>query len=1090
MAIATNQEHFRIRTDATAAQGGTPVWAAAVDTNPTSWSAVSLTPFRIRFSIANTGTTTTASSVWNIFVCRNGTGTNNATGTYTQVTTASSFVQSTDATAGASADNSAISTELLGVVGSNTFANGQYDSSDATAAQALAATHYTEFEFGLKFLNTVLPGDTYAFRVYIAGVALGTYTAALTPAITITSVPITVGLAPASSLGANVTQDYNVSVVNLVNTQPSQDENTPVFTDIYIADVLRNSSPVEESLPIFSLASNTWQGAAGLNPLTAWTVTEYQLQVAAVSASIAATLASSAKLFEVAALHASVSVALGAAASTFIFDSEAYAVATALIANEHQFDVAAINAAAVSALAVSEHQLDAARWNASVAAALGANAATFIFDLSETLIPSAAIASSARLFEVAAASAAVISNWLVTESQRQIAAYSASVVSALGASALTFIFDTETFVPVTNWTTKEHIYEVAKLNAAVAANLAVTEKQYQVAALSATVAASLGVNALTYIFDTEILSPLTAFTVSEYQYQVAALNASILSTLGADVTFAGAGISISSMLAPVTSWTTREFQYQIAAINASISSTLAVAEKQRQVASFNATIVSGLGSNVLTYIFDTEALSPSIIFKVSEHQYQVAAFNASIVPTLYADLEFAGAGISISSLLAPVTTWTVREFQYQVAAVNAAVSTTFLVTERQRDIASAAFSASAASSGAAAQLDVSTAALSPAAGFGASVLTYIFDTAETLSALTTATFGANLFEVAKSALVPALALGANAQTYILDLAEHLSPLSSLGANAKTFIFDTEAFAVSCSIGANASYIYGFTAVEIDSGAAVLGQPGISVAGEMLGNNIATVADGIGEPSLTTVYSFAATNLATSAVALGAPSFNESDILSAVNIATAADGIGVAACAVKYNPTAPTLACGAAEIDEPSLSIVYAFAASNLTSAAVAIGQASFNESDILSAVNLTAASDNVGAAALTTKYTFAASFATGAAKLGAPIYSKIGSISAASLSTGACNLGQPHLGFSFPLVAKALSTGNINIGPNPPVFFAENRNTLYNTMRRLQGVSRAAETRHPPTVKPPFTTAQIRKMKAFSENYMRRFDRE
>jgi hypothetical protein len=58
MAVATNQEHFRIRTDATAAQGGTPVWAAAQDTNA-NWSSVVLTAFRIRFSISDTGTTTT-----------------------------------------------------------------------------------------------------------------------------------------------------------------------------------------------------------------------------------------------------------------------------------------------------------------------------------------------------------------------------------------------------------------------------------------------------------------------------------------------------------------------------------------------------------------------------------------------------------------------------------------------------------------------------------------------------------------------------------------------------------------------------------------------------------------------------------------------------------------------------------------------------------------------------------------------------------------------------------------------------------------------------------------------------------------------
>jgi hypothetical protein len=106
MPVSLNQDHFRVRTDATAAQGGTPVWAAAQDTN----ASVHLsTNFRIRFSISNTGGTT-GGKILTLQASRN-------SGAYAQVTTSSTFIQAVDATAGASANQSVITTQLLTGVG-------------------------------------------------------------------------------------------------------------------------------------------------------------------------------------------------------------------------------------------------------------------------------------------------------------------------------------------------------------------------------------------------------------------------------------------------------------------------------------------------------------------------------------------------------------------------------------------------------------------------------------------------------------------------------------------------------------------------------------------------------------------------------------------------------------------------------------------------------------------------------------------------------------------------------------------------------------------------------------------------------------
>jgi hypothetical protein len=170
MAITLVQQNFRIRTDATKAQAGTPVWAAAQNVQ---WNVVPDTAFRIRFSVADTGTTAASSQAYSLFVSKNG-------GAFAQVpsTASTNPVFCTDATAGASLNNSAITTSLL-TGNTGTFLNvGVYNDTGTTSAFAITASHYVELEFGLKFQSgQVTNGDTFAFRVYQpSSVALNTYT--------------------------------------------------------------------------------------------------------------------------------------------------------------------------------------------------------------------------------------------------------------------------------------------------------------------------------------------------------------------------------------------------------------------------------------------------------------------------------------------------------------------------------------------------------------------------------------------------------------------------------------------------------------------------------------------------------------------------------------------------------------------------------------------------------------------------------------------------------------------------------------------------------------------------------------------------
>jgi hypothetical protein len=179
VAVTLVQQEYRVRTDATAAQGGTPVWAAAQNIS----AGIAIAPnttFRIRFAIADTGTTSASSQAYSLFVSKNG-------GAYAQVPSSagSNPVYCTDATSGGSANNSAITSSLLTGASGSFSGVGVYNDSGTTSALTIANASYVELEFGLEFQSgQVANADTYAFRVYQpSSTVLNTYSQ--TPTLTI-----------------------------------------------------------------------------------------------------------------------------------------------------------------------------------------------------------------------------------------------------------------------------------------------------------------------------------------------------------------------------------------------------------------------------------------------------------------------------------------------------------------------------------------------------------------------------------------------------------------------------------------------------------------------------------------------------------------------------------------------------------------------------------------------------------------------------------------------------------------------------------------------------------------------------------------
>lgn len=159
------QEHYRIRSDANSANGGTPTWSSTEDQGTRTVINVD-TNFRIRFTIANTGTGGSTPS-FSVYYSRNG-------GAYTEVTASSTHVKVADASS--DADGQQITTgNFLLTAGTGTGVAGQYDE-DGAISLNLNNGNFTELEFGMTIdAAGVNDADTLDFRVYQNDTALNVY---------------------------------------------------------------------------------------------------------------------------------------------------------------------------------------------------------------------------------------------------------------------------------------------------------------------------------------------------------------------------------------------------------------------------------------------------------------------------------------------------------------------------------------------------------------------------------------------------------------------------------------------------------------------------------------------------------------------------------------------------------------------------------------------------------------------------------------------------------------------------------------------------------------------------------------------------
>ena len=168
------QDHYRTRSDTTAADPGTPVWETTEDQSASLDWTTGIT-FRIRFVISNTGDGG-ATPNFNLFLSKEG-------GAYAAITTSSTNgVQAADASS--SADNTTLTTgnfQLTAGTGSAT--NGNY-SEDGIIGTNLTNGDFFELEYGLTIIQgDVNEDDTLDFRVYTATSAFDTYATNATPRI-------------------------------------------------------------------------------------------------------------------------------------------------------------------------------------------------------------------------------------------------------------------------------------------------------------------------------------------------------------------------------------------------------------------------------------------------------------------------------------------------------------------------------------------------------------------------------------------------------------------------------------------------------------------------------------------------------------------------------------------------------------------------------------------------------------------------------------------------------------------------------------------------------------------------------------------
>lgn len=147
------QDHFRVRSDTTAAENGTPVWVGNEDANVEYETD---TTFRIRFVASNTGDGTPSNNM-NLWCSHEG-------GTYFEITTTSSIVIATDASS--SSDNEILTVANFELTaGTGTGEDGRYEETGVWAG-SISAGGFSEHEMGLSIVDAdVSATDTLDFRM-------------------------------------------------------------------------------------------------------------------------------------------------------------------------------------------------------------------------------------------------------------------------------------------------------------------------------------------------------------------------------------------------------------------------------------------------------------------------------------------------------------------------------------------------------------------------------------------------------------------------------------------------------------------------------------------------------------------------------------------------------------------------------------------------------------------------------------------------------------------------------------------------------------------------------------------------------------
>ena len=147
------QSSFRIRTDATAAEGGTPIWAAAQNVNANVPANI---PFRIRLAISNLLSVSTSINYGLYYAL------GNINSAYTNPTGYN--VSGVDATHGVSSNGQRLTTGYLTGVGTfssaGKYATGIYEN------VTIPGNSYVELEFGLQIQSPATDGYTLFFRLF------------------------------------------------------------------------------------------------------------------------------------------------------------------------------------------------------------------------------------------------------------------------------------------------------------------------------------------------------------------------------------------------------------------------------------------------------------------------------------------------------------------------------------------------------------------------------------------------------------------------------------------------------------------------------------------------------------------------------------------------------------------------------------------------------------------------------------------------------------------------------------------------------------------------------------------------------------